>query len=77
MTLLRVDPWDPEYGASTVDLLAEEGPQTIDFAIEDRPWEPVATQRADRLPCCAFVDGVRRIDVNRFAACVTPSSNCR
>jgi hypothetical protein len=67
MTLLRVDPWDPEYGASTVDLLAEEGPQTIEFAIEDRPWEPVATQPLDRLPCCAFVDGVRRIDVRLFA----------
>ena len=49
MTLLRVDPWDPEYGASTVDLLAEEGPQTIDFEIEDRPWEPVSPQLVDRL----------------------------
>jgi hypothetical protein len=67
MTLLRVDPWDPEYGASTVDLLAEEGPQTIDFAIEDRPWEPVSPKLVDRLPCCAFVDGVRRIDVRLFA----------
>jgi hypothetical protein len=67
MTLLRVDPWDPEYGASAVDLLAEEGPQSIEFAIEDRPWRPVALRPLDQLPCCAFVDGVRRIDVRLFA----------
>ena len=67
MTLLRVDPWDPEYGASAVDLLAEEGPQAVEFAIEDRPWQPVAPSPIDDLPCCAFVDGVRRIDVRLFA----------
>jgi hypothetical protein len=67
LTLLRVDPWDPEYGASAVDLLAEEGPQSIEFAIEDRPWQPVAPSPVDEIPCCAFVDGVRRIDVRLFA----------
>lgn len=67
MTLLRVDPWDPEYGASTVDLLEVEGTQAIDFTIEDRPWEPVLPPPLDALPCCAFVDGVRRIDVRLFA----------
>ena len=67
MTHLRVDPWDPEYGASAVDLLAEEGPQAVEFAIEDRPWQPVAPSPIDDLPCCAFVDGVRRIDVRLFA----------
>jgi hypothetical protein len=67
LTLLRVDPWDPEYGASTVDLLIEEAPQSIDFAIEERPWEPVAPPPLDELPCCVFVDGVRRIDVRLFA----------
>jgi hypothetical protein len=67
VTLLRVDPWDPEYGASAVDLLAEEGPQAIEFAVEDRPWQPVAPPPIDELPCCAFVDGVRRIDVRLFA----------
>jgi hypothetical protein len=67
VTLLRVDPWDPEYGTSTVDLLAEEGPQSIEFTIEDRPWQPVAPPLLDELPCCAFVDGVRRIEVRLFA----------
>jgi hypothetical protein len=67
LTLLRVDPWDPEYGASTVDLLAEEGPQSIEFSIEDRPWEAIAPSPIDKLPRCAFVDGVRRIDVRLFA----------
>jgi hypothetical protein len=67
VTLLRIDPWDPEYGASTVDLLAEEGMQAVDFTIEDRAWGPVAVPLLDELPCCAFVDGVRRIDVRLFA----------
>jgi hypothetical protein len=67
LTLLRVDPWDPEYGASTVDLLADEGPQSIEFAIEDRPWQPVQPPSLHEIPCCAFVDGVRRIDVRLFA----------
>jgi hypothetical protein len=67
VTLLRVDPWDPEYGASTVDLLLEEAPQAVDFAVEDRAWDPISPARPDDLPCCAFVDGVRRIDVRLFA----------
>jgi hypothetical protein len=67
VTLLRVDPWDPEYGASTVDLLVEDAPQAVEFAIEDRRWEPVAPPALDELPCCAFVDGVRRIDLRLFA----------
>jgi hypothetical protein len=68
MTLLRVDPWDPEFGASTeFGLLHEEAPQTVEFAIEDRPWEPIPLQQLEELPCCAFIDGVRRIDVRLFA----------
>src|SRR5262249_55504927 len=67
MTLLRVDPWDPEYGASAADLLAEEGLQTIDFTVESGIWEPITPASRDELPCCAFVDGVRRIDVRLFA----------
>jgi hypothetical protein len=67
LTLLRVDPWDPEYGASAVGLLAEEGPQSIEFAIEDRLWQAVAPKPVDELPCYVFVDGVRRIDVRLFA----------
>jgi hypothetical protein len=67
LTLLRVDPWDPEYGASTVDLLLDDAPQAIEFAIEDRPWEPIALPPPVDLPCFAFVDGVRRIDIRLFA----------
>jgi hypothetical protein len=67
MTVLRVDPWDPEYGASTVDLLADEMPQAIEFGIEAVDWTPVSPPRRVNLPCCAFVDGVRRIDIRLFA----------
>jgi hypothetical protein len=67
VTLLRVDPWDPEYGASVVDLLDEDGIQAIDFMVEGGPWEPLAPSPLDELPCCAFIDGVRRIDVRLFA----------
>ena len=43
MTVVRVDPWDAEYGASAVDLRVDEAPQTVEFGIEeDIPWEPVA-----------------------------------
>src|SRR5262245_22947728 len=65
--MLRIDPWDPEYGASTVDLLLEEGIQAVEFAVEGRPWEPIAPPQLAEIPCCAFVDGVRRIDVRLFA----------
>jgi hypothetical protein len=67
VTVLRVDPWDPEYGASTIDLVIDEPPQTVELTIEDRPWSPITPPRLDDLPCCAFVDGVRRIDVRLFA----------
>ncbi|HZD03992.1 MAG TPA: hypothetical protein VE173_03715 [Longimicrobiales bacterium] len=35
--------------------------------MEDGPWEPRRAEAPAELPCCAFVDGVRRIDVRLFA----------
>lgn len=65
---LRVDPWDPEYGASAeIDL--DLGPPVgleLDAEMPGR-WTPQpAPQRAD-LPCCVFIDGVRRIEATLFA----------
>jgi hypothetical protein len=67
MAALRVDPWDADYGTS-LEFMALEGlPQTVELDIEPVPWQPIAPQPSDDLPCCAFLDGVRRIDVRLFA----------
>src|SRR5262245_26076421 len=65
---LRVDPWNPEYGAS-VELDEELGPPVgLDLEAEtDGDWAPVNPGPAEELPCCAFVDGVRRIEARLFA----------
>jgi hypothetical protein len=66
--LLRVDPWDPEYGAS-IELDAELEPAAgLDLSVDEAgPWLPITTVTLDRVPCCVFIDGVRRIDVRLFA----------
>lgn len=67
MAVLRVDPWDPEYGTS-LDFAPDEGlPQAVEVGIEPVEWKPISPSPVDALPCCAFVDGVRRIDVRLFA----------
>src|SRR3712207_4476920 len=65
---LRVDPWDPEYGSS-VELEPDLGPPAgLDLLVEEPgDWTPIAAGHRDQLPCCAFVDGVRRIDARLFA----------
>ena len=65
MPRLRVDPWDPEYGGS-VEI--EESPApSVAFGIEGEAWEARAPEPPARLPRCAFVDGVRRIDLRLYA----------
>lgn len=65
---LRVDAWDPEYGAS-VELLTELAPPVgLDLDIEvPGEWRAIAPPRHAHTPCCAFIDGVRRIDARLFA----------
>lgn len=67
MTVLHVDPWDPEYGTSLEFEAIEELPQTVELDVEPAPWAPIGVAPVAALPCCAFVDGVRRIDVRLFA----------
>lgn len=65
---LRVDPWEPDYGASA-EIDADLGPPVgleLD-AEESGEWNPVAPSVAPELPCCAFIDGVRRIEARLFA----------
>ena len=64
---LRIDPWDPEYGSS-VELEPDPGPPPgLDLTVEVAGvWEAIAPgPRSVR--CCAFIDGVRRIDARLFA----------
>jgi hypothetical protein len=65
---LRIDPWDPEYGASAeIDPGLEEA-VGLDLEAElAGPWRPVPATPVDELPCCAFIDGVRRIEARLFA----------
>jgi hypothetical protein len=64
---LRVDPWDPEYGTSLELEAIEDLPQAVELDVEELPWQPVRATAVTALPCCAFVDGVRRIDLRLFA----------
>jgi hypothetical protein len=67
VAILRVDPWDPEYGTSLELDLIEDLPQAVELDVEATGWTPVSPPPIAELPCCAFVDGVRRIDVRLFA----------
>jgi len=65
---LRVDPWQPNYGASAeleADLAPPVGLQ-LDVEVSG-PWSPIPAPKPAELPCCAFIDGVRRIEVQLFA----------
>jgi hypothetical protein len=67
MMKLRVDPWDPEYGGS-IELEPDLGPPPgLDLDCETPgAWSPVPP-RVTAPVCCAFIDGVRRIDARLFA----------
>ncbi len=67
VAVLRVDPWEPEYGTSLELALIEDLPQAVELDIEPTEWVPVSPPSIAELPCCAFIDGVRRIDVRLFA----------
>jgi hypothetical protein len=63
---LRVDTWDPERGASW-EADDERTPPDVDVHAEGVPWAPIAGADPGRPVQCAFVDGVRRVDVSLFA----------
>jgi len=67
MAVLRVDPWDPEYGTSIELEGSEEPAQAVDVDVEPVPWRAIAPPLRNGLPCCAFIDGVRRVDLQLFA----------
>lgn len=65
---LRVDPWQPDYGASS-ELELDLGPAVgLELGVEEAgEWNPIGAPAKAELPCCAFIDGVRRIDARLFA----------
>jgi uncharacterized protein len=65
---LRIDPWDPEFGGS-VELELDLGPPAgLDLDVEIAGvWSPIEAPRHRPEACCAFIDGVRRIDARLFA----------
>jgi hypothetical protein len=67
VAVLRVDPWDPEYGTSLELEMIDELPQAVELDVEPVAWQPISPASVQDLPCCAFIDGVRRIDVRLFA----------
>ena len=57
LAVLRVDPWDPDYGTS-FELereLDDELRQSVELDIESIAWAPVTPSPVEDLPCCAFV----------------------
>jgi len=67
VTVLRVDPWDPDYGASIEsDEDPDRPPPPVEYD-EPGPWAAIRPEPPDELPRCAFVDGVRRVDLHMFA----------
>lgn len=67
MAILRVAPWDPEYGTSLEFELENDLPQAVELDVEPVAWTPITPPAIEGIPCCAFVDGVRRIDLRLFA----------
>lgn len=65
---LRIDPWDPSFGAS-VELETElEEVMGLDLDVEvSGEWRPIEAPEPEEGVCCAFIDGVRRIDARLFA----------
>lgn len=65
---LRIDPWDPEYGAS-VELDEDLAPAAgLDLTVEEPgKWTAIDAPDPRQDVCCAFVDGVRRIDARLYA----------
>ena len=65
---LRVDPWEPEFGASAEIDLALGPPVGLELGVEvSGRWTPRAAPQQAELPCCVFIDGVRRIEAMLFA----------
>jgi hypothetical protein len=60
-----VDAWDPDYGASFDDALAEAN-VTVDAEVErlEGEWSPMRVTHAPPLDLLRFVDGVRRVEAN-------------
>ncbi len=63
MTVLRADPWAPEYGMG-FEARVEEPDALADAALETADWtRPVTPERSAVSGTVWFVDGVRRVEL--------------
>jgi len=67
-TVLRLDPWPPEYeSAVQFGDFEEEVAGIIDTTVETTAWEPIRPQPLWGSPSLCFVDGVRRVEARVIA----------
>jgi len=67
-TVLRLDPWPPEYeSAVQFGDFQEEAAGAIDTTVEMPAWEPLRPQSRCGPPNLCFVDGVRRVEARVIA----------
>jgi hypothetical protein len=67
---LLVDPWRPDYGVSTEFQFLDDLPPAVGLELDVETagrWEPISPSQGVRRPCCAFIDGVLRIEARLFA----------
>lgn len=68
--MLRVDPWDPSYGASMEFAGFEEEAQAqvkLDVEVASEDWQPITPAHVAEPEHLYFVDGVRRIEARVVA----------
>lgn len=66
----RIDPWDAEYGGSSVfEGFDAEAAESVDLDVESpaSDWAPVAPGEVQGYDKLVFIDGVRRIDARIVA----------
>ena len=67
-TVLRLDPWPPEYeSAVQFGDIEEETAGVIDTTVETSKWQPIRPQSHCVCPNLYFVDGVRRVEARVIA----------
>jgi hypothetical protein len=67
MLNLRIDPWDPGYGSSVETDEPAETTTDVRLDVEGDRWIAIAGTPVPDDFCCAFIDGIRRVECRLFA----------